>query len=55
VMKPFECVGEIDELRFAYHLAQEKGGYQPVSFAVPVATFDYKASYPAQDWARLVS
>ena len=55
VMKPFECVGEIDELRYAYQLAQEKGDYQPVSFTVPAATFDYKASYPAQDWARLVS
>lgn len=53
VMKPFECVGEIDELRYAYGLAQDKGGYGRVSFDVPRATFDYKAAYPAQKWAKL--
>lgn len=53
VMKPFECVGEIDELRYAYHQAQQRGGYQPVSFEVPTAVFDYLAEHPAQDWARL--
>lgn len=50
VMKPFECVGEIDELRYAYHRAQEKGGFETVSFNVPMADFDYLAQYPAQDW-----
>lgn len=53
VMKPFECVGEIDELRYAYHLAQKKGGYGRVSFDVPETTFDYKHEYPAQEWAQL--
>jgi 7-cyano-7-deazaguanine synthase in queuosine biosynthesis len=51
VMKPFECVGEIDELRFAYHQAQKRGGYQLLPFNVPEATFDYMHEYPAQDWA----
>jgi UDP-N-acetylmuramoylalanine--D-glutamate ligase len=54
VMKPFECVGEIDELRYAYGLAMKRGGYQPVSFAVPDSQFDYLAEYPAQDWAKLL-
>lgn len=54
IMKPFECVGEIDELRSAYHRAQEKGGYATLPFDVPVAHFDHLAEYPAQDWAKLV-
>lgn len=45
VEKPFECVGEIDELRYAYALAQKRGGYAPVAFTVPVANFDYKKPY----------
>ncbi len=49
--KPFECIGEIDELRLAYHKAQEQGGYESLSFDVPVSTFDYMQQYPAQDWA----
>jgi UDP-N-acetyl-alpha-D-muramoyl-L-alanyl-L-glutamate epimerase len=53
VMKPFECVGEIDELRTAYHMAQQRGGYGQVSFAVPAASFDLDDEYPSQDWARL--
>lgn len=53
VMKPFECIGEVDELRYAYHLAQKKGGYAQVSFAVPEAAFDYLRRYPQQDWAQL--
>ncbi len=48
VMKPFECVGEIDELRTAYHWAQKNGGYGKLPFAVPKATFDYLATYPSQ-------
>lgn len=54
VMKPFECVGEIAELRVAYHWAQSKGGYQPLPFEVPVADFDYLAEYPSQSWAHLL-
>lgn len=45
VKKPFECVGEIEELRYAYALAQKKGGYGAVSFDVPAADFEYKKSY----------
>ncbi|MEI6850484.1 MAG: hypothetical protein WCK26_00790 [Candidatus Saccharibacteria bacterium] len=51
VSKPFECVGEIDELRKAYHLSQEIGDYQSLPFDVPNSTFDYMKLYPAQDWA----
>ncbi|MFY9228469.1 MAG: hypothetical protein WAO28_04075 [Candidatus Microsaccharimonas sp.] len=53
VMKPFECVGEIDELRYAYGLTRKKGGYGTLSFDVPSAEFDYMHEYPAQEWARL--
>ncbi len=53
VMKPFECVGEVEELRSAYHTAQAKGGYKAVSFDVPEASFDYLKEYPAQDWSRI--
>ncbi len=51
VMKPFECVGEIDELRYAYGLAEARGGYARLPFDVPPASFDYLQQYPAQDWA----
>lgn len=52
VKKPFECVGETDELRLAYHMAMKKGGYELLPFIVPAASFDYKQTYPAQDWAE---
>lgn len=42
VMKPFECVGEINELRCAYHMAQQHDGYGTVEFEVPASTFDYR-------------
>lgn len=51
VMKPFECVGETDELRRAYHMAMERGGYQPVSFDVPNSDFDYEKRHDGQAWA----
>ena len=51
VMKPFECVGEVDELRVAYQMAQKRGGYQNLPFAVPASSFDYAKTYPAQAWA----
>lgn len=60
VMKPFECVGEIDELRYAYHQAQaavwpdEAGAYQPLAFDVPEANFDLRTQYPAQDRLQLL-
>ncbi len=52
VAKPFECVGEIDELRYAYH--SRKKGYEALPFVVPEASFDYKAEYPQQPWAATV-
>lgn len=52
VMKPFECVGETDELRLAYHMAQGRGGYGQVPFDVPQSQFDYEHEYESQDWAR---
>lgn len=51
VMKPFECVGETDELRRAYHMAMERGGYRPVPFDVPDSDFDYEKRYDSQEWA----
>lgn len=39
-MKPFECVGEIDELRKAYQL--KKPDYPDLPFVVPTSDFDYK-------------
>ncbi len=51
VMKPFECVGEIEELRQAYHMAQAKEEYAQLSFGVPSSSFDYTAKYPSQDIA----
>lgn len=50
VMKPFECVGEIDELRSAYHLS-ESNGYARLPFTVPASTFDIEQVYEAQPWA----
>lgn len=49
VMKPFECVGEVEELRTAYHLALENG-YQKLPFDVPApaSSYDYTAKYPSQ-------
>ena len=37
-IKPFECVGEIDELRYAYH--QRRPEYPSLPFDVPKADFD---------------
>ncbi len=50
VMKPFECVGEVDELRKAYHLAVENG-YESLPFEVPKSTFDKELRYDGQSWA----
>jgi hypothetical protein len=52
VMKPFECVGETAELRLAYHMAQQKGGYGKVSFEVPESSFDYEREHESQAWAK---
>lgn len=53
VMKPFECVGEIDELRYAYIQAQQKGGYDTLPFDVPVADFDPEYEYLSQPQLHL--
>ncbi len=50
VMKPFECVGEIGELRAAYHTARQNG-YSSLPFEVPVSNFPIDETYPSQDWA----
>jgi hypothetical protein len=49
-MKPFECVGEIDELRLAYHMAQARGGYKELGFKVPSSDYDYLQQFPVQSW-----
>lgn len=49
VSKPFECIGEIDELRLAYH--RRLSGYANVPFDVPSSSFDYLQEYPLQPWA----
>jgi hypothetical protein len=51
ISKPFECVGEIDELRSAYHWAISKGGYDKLPFDVPESSFDYLQRYDSQSWA----
>lgn len=53
VMKPFECVGEINELRYAYHKAIEKGGYDTLPFDVSVADSDPNIEYPSQPALQL--
>ena len=50
-MKPFECIGEIDELRFAYHLSLTNG-YEPLPFRVPSSNFDRFAQSDVQNWVR---
>lgn len=50
VAKPFECIGEVDELRLAYHLAMERGSYGQLPFEVPPSNFDYNQEYPYQTW-----
>ena len=42
-LKPFECVGEIAELRAAYHL--KKPSYPDLPFPVPESDFDYTKLY----------
>lgn len=47
-MKPFECIGEIGELRLAYHKAMKKGGYEELPFVVPLADYDYDLEHESQ-------
>ena len=42
-LKPFECVGEIAELRAAYHMKRK--GYPDLPFSVPKSDFDYNKLY----------
>lgn len=51
VMKPFECVGEVDELRAAYH-ASRQNGYSSVGFEVPPSNFQVDERYAAQVWVE---
>lgn len=53
IMKPFECVGETEELRLAYHMAQNCGGYSDIGFVVPESSFDYLEEYPSQSTVAL--
>lgn len=50
IMKPFECVGETDELRLAYHMAMAND-YTPLGFDVPPSDYDKDALTGAQPWA----
>ena len=43
VIKPFECIGEVDELRKAYHL--KNPGYPNLPFDVPNSDFDLEKLY----------
>jgi hypothetical protein len=54
VMKPLECVGEVEELRTAYYMAQEKYGEVAchLPFDVPEAHFDYRKLGEVQDWTK---
>lgn len=50
-LKPFECVGEIAELREAY--AMKLDGYADLPFNVPKnQDYDYQKTYPVQDFAK---
>lgn len=51
VMKPFECVGEVDELRRAYEMAVSKYGYK-LPLDVPSSSFDYRALGDRQQWTE---
>lgn len=52
VMKPFECIGTIDELRYAYHHRNQAGAkqYRDLPFVVPNSNFDPDMLYPAQPY-----
>lgn len=49
-IKPFECVGETDELRLAYQMAHANSVEYTLPFSVPKSDFDYQKEYPAQPW-----
>lgn len=49
-IKPFECVGTVDELRKAYEMRGED--YADLPFEVPRSDFDYLAEYPIQEYFK---
>lgn len=53
-IKPLECVGEVDELRLAYHMARRRFGVSRIQlpFDVPESDFPYRQLHPAQTWAE---
>lgn len=55
-MKPFECIGEVEELRLAYHMAREKWGAElyALPFSVPTSQFDYLYKNKSQTWASSI-
>ena len=50
VSKPFECVGEIGELRRAYWLGR-RNAHSALPFDVPESDFDIDGAGPSQGWA----
>ena len=50
IMKPFECVGEVDELRKAYEMRNTSYGNLP--FDVPASSFNYKQERPCQAFIK---
>jgi hypothetical protein len=50
VMKPFECIGEVAELRWAYHAACSRM-FAELPFTVPSSSFDKERRYDMQPWA----
>lgn len=51
-IRPFECIGETQELREAYHMAiatWPQAGYE-LGFDVPTSSFEYGTLYESQPW-----
>lgn len=57
VMKPFECVGEVGELRLAYHMTMERfpSGIVRLPFSVPKSEFDFNKMGPRQGFVDSLS
>lgn len=52
ITKPFECVGEVDELRQAYTMVRARGEYDALPFDVPKTGYNYMQTYPSQSWTK---
>lgn len=50
-MKPFECIGEIPELRKAYNL--KKSDFKDLPFSVPDSNFDLEKLHPHQSFTNI--